>query len=134
MRTINGLLLTLGLGLLVGCTSHSKTYPGKTVDKFVGALTYNGGPVNFPADQKAQLEVHLHESAYSLGIPIKEDGTFDIGWMPVGKYSVMLMWQPGDGGKKRGPGLSRYNLPEDSLTIEDGKTEYVIELGKDFKR
>jgi len=133
MRTINGLLLTLGLGLLVvGCTP-GKSYKGKTVDKFVGKLTQNGEPVSFPGDQKAQLEVHLHESAYSLGIPIKEDGTFDIGWMPVGKYSAMLIWQPADRGKKRGPAMSRYNLPEDSLTIEEGKTAYVVELGKDFK-
>jgi hypothetical protein len=33
----------------------------------------------------------------------------------------------------KGPGISRYNVP-DGLTIEDGKTtDYVIELGKGFK-
>jgi hypothetical protein len=128
MRTINSLLLTLWLGLLVvGCSK--KPFPGKTVDKFVGKVTHNGNPVSFPADQNAQMRVY-HESGQQFGIPIKEDGTFDIGWMPVGKYAVMLERE--QGGREKGPGMSRYNVP-DGLTIEDGKTEYVIELGKDFK-
>src|SRR5258708_4962759 len=61
MRTINGLLLTFWLGLVVvGCTPQ-KTYTGKTVDKFVGRVTHNGKPVDFPADQQAQITVY-HES------------------------------------------------------------------------
>ena len=129
MQTINSLLLTLWLGLVVvGCTH--KSYTGKTVDKFVGKVTHNGQPVNFPADEQAQITVY-HESGQQFGIPIKEDGTFVIGWMPVGKYAVMLERQ--QSARKKGSGMSRYNVP-DGLTIEDGKTtDYVIELGKGFK-
>jgi len=129
MRTIKGLLLTFSLWLLVvGCTQ--KTYTGKTVDKFVGKLTHDGKPVNFPADEQAQITVY-HEKGQQWSIPLKEDGTFDIGWMPVGKYAVMLERQ--QGARKKGSGMSRYNVP-DGLTIGDGKThDYVIELGKGFK-
>jgi hypothetical protein len=129
MRTIKGLLLTFGLGLLIsGCTHRS--YTGKTVDQFVGRVTHNGQPVNFPADLHAQIAV-FHEKGQQWSIPLKEDGTFDIGWMPVGKYVVMLVRQ--QGARKKGPGVSRYNVPG-GLTIEDGKThDYVIELGKGFK-
>ena len=127
MRTINGLLLTFSLGLVVvGCSE--KPFPGKTVDKFVGKVTHNGNPVSFPAEQMTELKL-FHESGQQFGIPIKEDGTFVIGWMPVGKYAVMLERQQA---AKKGPGISRHSVP-DGLTIEEGKTEYVVELGKDFK-
>ena len=135
MRTFNGLLLTFSLGLVVvGCTD--KNYEGKTVDKFVGKLTHNGEPVSFPADQYAQIKVY-HESGKQWSIPLKEDGTFDIGWMPVGKYAVMLerrqeAKKKGQDAKKKGPGISRYDVPG-GLTIEEDKTDYVIELGKGFK-
>src|SRR6267142_2050555 len=125
MRTINRLLLTLWLGLVVaGCSQ--KPFPGKTVDKFVGRVTANGQPVSFPAEQMAELKT-FHETGQQFGIPIKEDGTFVIGWMPVGKYAVML--ERRTGAKTKGPGMSRYSVP-DGLTIEEGKTEYVVELGK----
>src|SRR5205085_867457 len=114
MRTINGLVLPFWLGLVVVGCSH-KPFPGKTVDKFVGKVTHNGNPVNFPADQEAQITVY-HESGKQFSIPIKEDGTFDIGWMPVGKYAAMLVRRQSAGNK--GPGISRYNVP-DGLTIED---------------
>ena len=123
------MLLTFWLGLLlVGC-GPTKTYTGKTVDKFVGKVTHNGNPVSFPAEQMAELKL-FHESGQQFGIPIKEDGTFDIGWMPVGKYAAML--ERRQGAKAKGPGISRYSVP-DGLTIEEGKTDYVVELGKGFK-
>jgi hypothetical protein len=130
MRTINGLLLTFWLGLVaVGCTPE-KSYKGKTVDKFVGKVTYNGKPVNFAADQQAQITL-FHEKGQQWIIPLKEDGTFDIGWMPVGKYAVMLVRY--QSARAKGPGMRRYSVPA-GLTIEDGKTtDYVIELGKGFK-
>ena len=59
------------------------------------------------------------------------DGTFKIGWMPIGKYAVMLE-RTGQSAVKKGPQKTMYNVP-DGLTIEEGKKEYVIELGKDFK-
>ena len=128
MRTISGLLLTFWLVLgVVGCAQ--KPFQGKTVDKFVGKVTHNGNPVSFPAEQMAELKL-FHESGQQFGIPIKEDGTFDIGWMPVGKYAAML--ERRQGAKAKGPGISRYGVP-DGMIIEEGKTEYVVELGKGFK-
>jgi hypothetical protein len=50
--------------------------------------------------------------------------------MPIGKYSMMLERTPKTAGK--GPTKSRYSVPG-GLTIEEGKKDYVIELGKDFK-
>jgi hypothetical protein len=130
MRTTNVLLLTCSLGLVVVGCAPKKSYTGKTVDKFTGRLTHNGQPVNFPADQNAEIKVS-HESGKQWIIPLKEDGTFDIGWMPVGKYPTAILLRR-QGGRKRGPGISRYSIP-DGFTIEEGKTEYVIELGKRFK-
>jgi hypothetical protein len=51
--------------------------------------------------------------------------------MPIGKYAIMLERTPTTAVKK-GPQKTMYHVP-DGLTIEEGKTEYVIELGKDFK-
>ena len=134
MRTLNVLLLTCWLGLVVVGCAPKIPYTGKTVDKFVGKVTHNGKPVSFPADQTVQMSL-FHESGEQFGIPIKEDGTFDIGWMPVGKYSVMLERRQDakkQDAKKQGPGISRYDVPG-GLTIEEDKTDYVIELGKGFK-
>ena len=130
MRTINRLVLTFCLGLAVfGCTKKRGGYEGPTVDAFHGKVTHNGNPVKF-AENEAQLSVY-HEKGQQFGIPLKADGTFEIGWMPTGKYAVMLERQ--QGARKKGSGMSRYNVP-DGLTIEDGKThDYVIELGKGFK-
>jgi len=129
MRNFNGILLTFWLGLVVVGCAPPKSYTGKTVDKFVGKVTHNGEPVNFPADQQAIIKVY-HESGKQWSIRLKEDGTFDIGWMPVGKYSVML--ERRQNAKQKGPGISRYDVPG-GLTIEEEKTDYVIELGKGFK-
>jgi hypothetical protein len=130
MRTINRLVLTICLGLAVfGCANKKGGYEGPTVDAFHGKVTHNGKPVTFP-ENEAQLNLY-HEKGQQFGIPLKPDGTFEIGWMPIGKYSVMLERKTQDPAKK-GPQKSMYNVP-DGLTIEEGKTEYVIELGKDFK-
>ena len=126
MRLWTGLLATACVGLaLVGC-SAKKSFDGPTVDAFNGRLTHDGKPVHF-SDERVILQV-FHQTGTSFGIPIQEDGSFQIGWMPIGKYSAVLMRDPK--GAKGAPG--RYNVPG-GLTIEDGKTEYTIELGKGFK-
>ena len=130
MRTINRLVLTCCLGLAVfGCTNRRGGYEGPTVDAFHGKVTHNGNPVQF-AENEAQLTLY-HEKGQQFGIPLKADGTFKIGWMPIGKYAVMLerMAQPP---LQKGPPKTMYNVPN-GLTIEEGKKDYVIELGKDFK-
>ena len=130
MRTINRLVVTCCLGLAVfGCTNKKGGYEGPTVDAFHGKVTHNGQPVTF-AENEAQLNLY-HEKGQQFGIPLKPDGTFEIGWMPTGKYSMMVERTP-QASKKAAASKTRYNVP-DSLTIEDGKKDYVIELGKNFK-
>jgi len=129
MRTINRLVLTFCLVLAVfGCTKKRGGYEGPTVDAFHGKVTHNGNPVKFAENEEAQLTV-FHESGRQFGIPLTTDGTFEIGWMPTGKYAMMLERQTP---VKKGPTKTRYNVPS-SLIIEEGKKDYVIELGKDFK-
>jgi hypothetical protein len=129
MRTINRLVLfCLGLAVL-GCTNNKGGYEGPTVDAFHGKVTHNGNPVKFEVNE-AQLRLYHETGRQQFGIPLKEDGSFEIGWMPIGKYSITLerMAQTA----KKGPPKTMYNVPG-GLTIEQGKTDYVIELGKGFK-
>jgi hypothetical protein len=131
MRTINRLVLTFCLGLaVIGCTDKRGGYTGPTVDAFHGQVTHNGNPVKFAENEEVQLSLY-HESGQQFGIPLKADGTFEIGWMPTGKYAIMLE-RTSPNPAKKGPAKTMYNVP-DSLTIEDGKRDYVIELGKGFK-
>jgi hypothetical protein len=132
MRTINLLLVPFCVGLAVlGCAKNDKGgYEGPTVDAFHGKVTQNGKPVKFAENDEVQLSL-FHEKGQQFGIPLTADGTFEIGWMPTGKYSIMLerMEQTPE---KKGTRKTRYSVP-DGLTIEDGKKDYVIELGKNFK-
>jgi hypothetical protein len=131
MRTTNRLVLALCLGLAVfGCSKRRGGYEGPTVDAFHGKVTHNGNPVKFADNEEVQLTLY-HEKGQQFGIPLKADGTFEIGWMPTGKYAMMLERTVKNPAKK-GPAKTRYNVP-DGLTIEDGKKDYVIELGKNFK-
>jgi hypothetical protein len=130
MRTINRLVLTFCLGMAVfGCTDKKGGYDGPTVDAFHGKVTHNGKPVTF-AEKEAQLKLY-HEKGQQFGIPLKPDGTFEIRWMPTGKYAMTLE-RTAQNPAQKGPPKTRYSVP-DGLTIEEGKTDYVIELGKDFK-
>ena len=131
MRTINRLVLTFCLGLAVfGCTNNKGGYEGPTVDAFHGKVTQNGNPVQFAENEEVQLSLY-HEKGQHFGIPLKADGTFEIGWMPIGKYTVMVE-RTTQSPAKKGMQKTRYNVP-DSLTIEEGKKDYVIDLGKNFK-
>jgi hypothetical protein len=126
MRFFGCLILLAGLALLgMGCGPKS-SFDGPTVDAFTGRLTHNGQHVSFPEDKPMFLKV-IHEKGTSFGIRIKPDGTFQIGRMPTGKYGA-VMERPGPGGK----GMSMYNVPG-GLSIQEGQTDYTIELGKDWK-
>jgi hypothetical protein len=126
MRLVVIAVLAAAGTALVGCSS--RPYDGPTVDAFTGRVVHDGKPVSFADTDEASLQVFLHEKGISFGIPLKSDGTFKIGWMPIGKYSVMYSRAPK--GTRAGP--MKYNVPA-GLTIEAGKTEYTIELGKDWK-
>jgi hypothetical protein len=126
MRTQGRVILLLLLGLS-GC-GPKKSFDGPTVDAFVGQLTHDGKPVTFPEGGEVILEVY-HETGVKYGIPIAADGSFKIGWMPIGKYSATLLRSNKE---ERGRPTKRYNVPG-GFTVEDGKTQYAIELGKGWK-
>jgi hypothetical protein len=118
--------LALVVGMSAGC-GQSRPVEGPTVDAFNGRLTHDGKPVSFPPGEEIFLQV-FHEKGQSMLIPIKSDGTFNIGWMQIGKFSALL---------KRNPKVARaaptnYTVPG-GFTITEGQTEYTIELGKGFK-
>jgi hypothetical protein len=130
MRTINRLVLTFCLGMAIfGCGKPTGEFEGPKVDAFHGKLTHNGKPVKFAENEEVSLSV-FHETGRQFGIPLTADGTFEIGWMPIGKYSMMLERTPHN--VKKGATKTRYGVPG-SLIIEAGKTDYDIDLGKNFK-
>lgn len=120
----------LGIAVLSASCERKAYKDGPTVDAFNGRLTHNGQPVTFPDRDNVQLRVILHQNGRKFAIPIQSDGTFKIGWMPIGKYSAMLTYRNKSGGAKSGP--KTYNVP-DGFTIEEGKTEYNVELGPNWK-
>src|SRR5579883_2486168 len=90
MRQLRDTIVILGLGFIVAGCGPKKPFDGPTVDAFVGRLTHDGKPVTFSEGQSVTLEVY-HETGRKFGIPIHPDGSFTIGWMPIGKYSAILM-------------------------------------------
>lgn len=117
---------------LAGCQGRYE-FEGPKVDNFDGQVTKGGEPVQFEEGQKVVLRLILHADGQSFGIPIKPDGTFDIGWMPIGKYSAVLEYDKLDAkGKRVSTRAVRHNVPE-GFEVVDGQTEYSIDLGSNFK-
>jgi hypothetical protein len=130
MRTICWLVVIIGVALgLAGCGDNDKQ---KYIKTFTGQLTQDGKPVTFPEGQDTSLLVVHEGGRFSVEVPIKPDGSFNIGKMPVGKYGLDLERSGAAAGGKGGPSRSKYRVPG-GLTLEEGKTEYTVELGKDFK-
>jgi len=128
MRVWSLAALFVGLALaVVGCGPR-KPFDGPTVDAFVGKITHQGKPVTFPEGSNPRLKL-FHEKGQSFEIPLQPDGSFKIGWMPIGKHSATLL-RAND--KGTGPPEMRHNIPE-GLTIETGKKEYEIDLGPGWK-
>ena len=97
MRCVPTVILSATLVLLVVSCEKRQTYDGPRVDSFSGRVVKDGKPVSFPSDESVQLKL-IHDKAKSFGIPIASDGSFKIGWMPTGKYSVMLIREKAKGG------------------------------------
>lgn len=127
MRIWSAAALAFSLAVTASCERTAR-FDGPTVNKFTGKLVHDGKPVTFPGEE-VELKV-FHEKGQSFGVPIKQDGTFEVGWMPIGKYSANLIRKKSVGGKASVP--NNYGVPG-GLTIADGQTEYVIELGKAWK-
>ncbi len=117
------------LFFVVGCESKHGGFDGPTVDAFNGRVVRDGKPITFPDSSSAQLKLIHGATGQSFGIPLQPDGSFRIGWMPIGKYSAILQRQPKD--SSRG-GPQMYNVPG-GFEIEAGRTEYTVELGKGLK-
>ena len=114
----------------------NKYYNGPTISAFSGQVVQDGKPVTFPEDEEVLIQCTLTEGegiGKSFGVPIKPDGTFSIGWMPLGKMTLRLERAPKDPTKTKGGPPNRYSIPG-GLTTEQGKTTgYIIELGKGWK-
>jgi hypothetical protein len=119
----------VGIVVMIACGCHSgKTFDGPTVDAFTGRLVADGKPVSFPPGEEVILRAYHQETAKSWGVPIQPDGTFKIGWMPIGTYSAVLERPP----KTHRGGPIRYVLPA-TFAIVAGQTDYTIDLGKAYK-
>jgi hypothetical protein len=128
MRQVSSALLVAAvLAAATGC-GQKKTFDGPTVEAFNGRVTANGKAVTLPPGEKTALRLLHQGSGKSWGIPLQPDGTFNIGWMPIGKYTVMVT-RPPVGGR----GGQRVHVVPIEFEIVDGQTEYTIELGKGFK-
>lgn len=116
---------------VVGC-QPSGEYTGPKVDGFNGRLVADAKPVQFGADEAVELQL-FSEKGQQFRVPIKPDGSFELKWMPVGKYSARVSRvKSGGSGKKSAGGPSLHNLTG-GFEIKEGQVEYVIELGKDWK-
>jgi hypothetical protein len=117
----------LALAAALGCNA-GKTFSGPTVDAFTGKVVADGKPVSFPPAEVVLLQMTHQATAKLWGIPLQADGTFKIGWMPIGTYTCVLERPP----KSHRSGPNRYNLPG-PFEIVAGQTEYTIDLGKGYK-
>ena len=117
---------------LAGCGERVSQMPGPTVNKFTGKLLVDGKQTSFKEGDVVVLKL-THSSAQSFGVPIKNDGTFTVGEMPIGKYSGTMEIKVGNADPaKRGGAPLKISVP-DGFEIKDGQTEYTVELGKNFK-
>jgi hypothetical protein len=122
------------VGLVAGCDS-GPPFDGPTVKAFDGRLLCDGKPVTFPEGQQVTMNM-THERGNKFGVPIRSDGTFQIGWMPVGKYSIAVS-RSGPTPPSNRPGANAapqlgHAVPG-RFEIKEGQTQYVIELGKGWK-
>lgn len=122
--TLSSLSVFLGATLL-GCSPPGKV-EGPTVLAFNGKVVSGGKTVVFPDGEELFVEL-FHHRGKQFNLPIKSDGTFNIGKMPVGRYTAALV-RSGKGAKGS-PG----KFPVKNFEIVEGQTEYVLDLGPGFR-
>jgi hypothetical protein len=103
-----------------------------TVKAFEGQVVQEGRPVSFDPGKKVRLTLAYHRTGERFGVPLQPDGTFKIGWMPIGDYSATLDIETDSVPGKRTPPPQRFQLPE-TFAIEKGKTQYQVDVGKGYK-
>lgn len=136
MRSLSMIFgLIAGLAIIAGCERRA-TIEGPTVNKFTGKLIAQGKPLTLTAGDKASLKL-FHHSGQSFGIPIQTDGTFNIGEMPIGKYSGQLVIEKdplasSDGKPVKKAPSKMVPLP-DGFEIKEGQTEYTVDFGDRYK-
>lgn len=111
-----------------GCQRSDRPTDVPTVDKFVGQVTHNGKPAELPPESELKV---ISDQGINFGIPLKPDGSFEIGWMPVGKYAAIITVAADPA--KKGTGVRTHTVPG-GFEIKEGQTEYMIELGKGWKK
>ena len=130
MKRIANLLVILAMGALLQGCPPPKGAEGPT-EEFKGQITAAGEPVSFTPEEQAKLQVVRHGNGERFGVIVKEDGTFNVEWMPVDTYTVMLeRYKAQEGGRSPIPVVE--NL--ENLVIEEGKKEYTVDLGENWKR
>ena len=128
MRRLGVVLLAAGLA--AGC-GRRPAATGPSVEAFTGRLTQNGKPVAFPAAGADTVQLTLfHEKGQSYGVPVKPDGSFTVGRMPVGQYSANLTHSAHGAGPAKA--AAPYPVPG-GLTIAGGRTDYAVELGRAWR-
>lgn len=127
-RHLNRLALLVLLSVAGGCGKSDKP-SGPVVDSFTGSVVADGKPVSFPPADQVEIML-FSDKGSQLRVPISPEGTFKLGWMPVGKHTASLTRMKSIEGKKGGQ--TTHSIPG-GLDIVEGKTEYTIELGKNFK-
>ena len=123
-------LLVLALLAVTGCQEEIP-FDGPTVENFDGQLVGAGAPLRFSNDEEVQLLLIHKGSAERFYIPINADGSFDIGWMPIGDYLCSIGRKEKTAGVPAQAPMDFKQVPG-GFRIEAGKTEYEIEVGKDF--
>jgi hypothetical protein len=114
--------------LLSGGCGSNKGFDGPTVDAFIGKVAKDGTPISIPEGERVVVRLIHHGSAQQFGVRIAEDATFEIGWMPIGKYSVTLERPQKDDGPRIKTRMSQIHVKQ-PFEIVEGQTEYNLELG-----
>jgi hypothetical protein len=124
-------IFLVGVGVLLAATGCGGPYKEPTIDNFDGRLVHKGEAVSFPEGEEVRLQLVFHKNGERFGVPIKPDGTFDIGWMPIGSYSATLERRGGKSNGARSAPERRHEV-KGGFTVVEGQTEYEIELGDDY--
>ena len=129
-RVTHGRLLSL-LAFFVAIGCQEVPFDGATVDNFDGQVVRDGKPASFSEDEEVKLLLIHKESAERFYVRVKADGSFDIGWMPIGEYLCSISRQKLNPAEPWRQGAADFKPIPGGLQIEEGKTEYEIELGAD---